>query len=125
MESRAAAEAQDRMMDAAIERADRDALLLLLAEDFKYTHARGKLQTKHEYIDDICSREVRPARLLSAVTMERHREVAVTRGNLDCRYSDGRPVKRFRYLRIWRQQDANEWQAMSHHTFYASDHGEP
>jgi ketosteroid isomerase-like protein len=110
----------DPQIDTAMAEGDLDALDLLLAPDFIYTHSNNNHQAKAEFIEAIGKREDRPRRLLTGVEAEVHGEVAVTRGNLDVVYYDERPTLYFRYVRLWRLQDRT-WRALSHRTVYAKD----
>jgi hypothetical protein len=107
-------------MDTAMTEGDGETLEALLAPDFIYTHAGGRSQAKPEFIEEIIQRENRPRRELSAIEVEVHGDVAVTRGNLDVVYHDERPTRRFRYVRVYRINPAR-WQPISHRTVYAED----
>jgi ketosteroid isomerase-like protein len=110
----------DHAIDTAV--SDRDAATLdsLLADDFIYTHSNGRSQPKADFIQAIAQRADPPRRVLSDVHVELHGEVAVTRGDLDIRYSDDRPDLYMRYVRVYRQVGTG-WHAISHRTVYATD----
>jgi ketosteroid isomerase-like protein len=110
----------DPQIDTAMAQGDLAALDALLAPDFIYTHSNGMHQAKAEFSEAIGKRENRPRRDLSEIEAEVHGDVAVTRGNLDVVYSDGRPTLVFRYVRIWRLVNG-AWRAISHRTLYAKD----
>ena len=114
--------ALDPVMDTAMAQQDRATLESLLADDFIYTHSNNNHQPKREFIDAIMARADPPRRDLSEVEAEVHGDVAVTRGNLDVVYGDGRPTLRFRYVRVYRLVDG-AWQPFSHRTLYATDRG--
>jgi ketosteroid isomerase-like protein len=113
-----------RELDQAIDTAmsDRDGTLLdsRLADEFIYTHSNGRSQSKADFIAAIVQRSDPPRRILSDVQVELHGDIAVTRGDLDIRYLDDRPNLYMRYVRVYRQFDAN-WRAISHRTVYATD----
>ena len=109
----------DPRMDTAMADQDRATLESLLAEDFIYTHSNGMSQDKGAFIDGIMAREGPPRRDLSEIEGELHGDVAVSRGNLDVVYADGRRLV-FRYVRVYRQQDG-DWRPISHRTVYAKD----
>ena len=112
--------ALDPQIDTAMAEGDLAALDALLAPGFIYTHSNNNHQAKAEFIDAIGQRENRPRRVLTEVEAEVHGDVAVTRGNLDVVYYDERPTLYFRYVRLWRLEDA-AWRAISHRTVYAKD----
>lgn len=113
----------DPQIDTAMSQGNLAALDSLLAPDFIYTHSNGNHQPKGEFIEAIGKRENRPRRDLSEIEAEIHDDIAVTRGNLDIHYSDGRPQLWFRYVRIWRLSGGS-WRAISHRTLYARDRSE-
>jgi ketosteroid isomerase-like protein len=110
----------DTAIDNAMSGQDAAALNSLLADDFVYTHSNGMSQPKPEFITAILARTNPPRRVLSDVHAEPHGDIAVTRGNLDILYNDGRPNLYMRYVRIYRQIDGR-WLAISHRTVYATD----
>jgi len=110
----------DPRIDTAMAQGDLATLQMLLAADFIYTHSNGNHQAKAEFIEAIGKRENRPRRDLSEIEAEVHDDIAVTRGNLDVVYHDGRPSLYFRYVRVWRLHDG-VWRAISHRTVYARD----
>ncbi len=128
MTTSSATETQDQLRanDVAIDTAvsDKDATVLedLLADDYIYTHSNGKSQTKSEYIAGVMARENPPRRILTDMQVEPHGDVAVTRGNLDIVYNDGRPNLFMRYVRVYRLT-GGRWLAISHRTLYATDRG--
>jgi ketosteroid isomerase-like protein len=110
----------DPVMDNAMSAGDGATLGRLLADDFIYTHSNGNSQNKREFIDAIVARENPPQRPLTEIKSEIHGDIAVTRGNLNVVYNDGRPQLYFRYVRVYRNQDGS-WRPISHRTLYASD----
>ena len=57
---------------------------------------------------------------IGKIEVELHRDIAVTRGDLDIRYQDNRPDPFMRYVRVYRQT-GSDWRAISHRTVYATD----
>jgi ketosteroid isomerase-like protein len=112
-------EALDPRMDTAMAKQDASALEELLAPDFLYTHSNGMTPDKRAFIDGIMARTNPPRRDLTEVQGEVHGDVAVSRGNLDVVYDDGRRLV-FRYVRVYRLDDGH-WQPISHRTLYAKD----
>jgi hypothetical protein len=110
----------DPAMDTAMSARDRNALESLLAADFIYTHSNGLSQDKQTFIEGVCSRDNPPRRLLGEIAAEVHGDVAVSRGNLDVVYNDGRPPLLFRYVRVYRLTEG-KWRPISHRTVYATD----
>jgi ketosteroid isomerase-like protein len=110
----------DPVMDNAMSAGDGPTLERLLADDFIYTHSNGKSQDKREFIDAIVARENPPKRPLTEIKSEVHGDIAVTRGNLNVVYNDGRPQLYFRYVRVYRNQGGS-WRPFSHRTLYATD----
>src|SRR3954452_23845362 len=80
----------DPVMDTAMAKNDVATLEALLADDFVYTHSNNNHQAKREFIDAIGARENPPRRDLTEIEAEIHGDIAVTRGNLDVVYNDGR-----------------------------------
>jgi Domain of unknown function (DUF4440) len=111
--------ALDPQLDTAMAQQDGQTLDSLLADDFIYTHSNGLSQPKANFIAAILKRENPPRRDLGEVQAEVHRDITVTRGNLDVVYDDGRRLV-FRYVRVWRLLDG-AWRAISHCTLYAND----
>ena len=110
----------DPVMDTAMAHNDVTTLEALLADDFIYTHSNNNHQAKREFIDAIGSRKDPPRRDLTEIEAEVHGGIAVTRGNLDVVYSDGRTPLVFRYVRVYRLDNGN-WRPFSHRTLYAKD----
>jgi hypothetical protein len=111
---------QDQAIDTAMSDRDAAALDSLLADEFIYTHSNGRSQPKPEFVAAILQRQDPPQRILSDVHVELHDDIAVTRGDLDIRYSDARPDLFMRYVRVYRRF-GSEWRAISHRTVYATD----
>jgi ketosteroid isomerase-like protein len=111
--------ALDPQIDTAMARQDGQTLDDLLADDFIYTHSNGLSQNRADFIAAILKRESPPRRDLTEVQAEVHGDIAVTRGNLDVVYDDGRRLV-FRYVRVWRLAGGS-WRAISHRTLYAND----
>jgi ketosteroid isomerase-like protein len=111
--------ALDPQIDTAMAQQDGQTLGALLANDFIYTHSNGLSQPRADFIAAILKRENPPRRDLTEVQAEVHRDITVTRGNLDVVYDDGRRLV-FRYVRVWRLIDG-AWRAISHRTLYAND----
>jgi ketosteroid isomerase-like protein len=110
----------DQAIDTAMSERDAAALDSLLADEFIYTHSNGRAQAKQEFVAAIVQRTDPPRRILSDVHVELHRDIAVTRGDLDIRYQDNRPDLFMRYVRVYRQF-GSDWRAISHRTVYATD----
>jgi hypothetical protein len=110
----------DPVMDNAMSQRDRGRLDSLLASDFIYTHSNGMSQDKAAFIDGVCNRENPPVRRLTEIASELHDDIAVSRGNLDVIYNDGRPSLLFRYVRVYRLTNG-DWHPISHRTVYATD----
>jgi ketosteroid isomerase-like protein len=114
-------EAQLRELDLALDEAvsERDGATLerLLAEDFIYTHAGGTSEGKRDFIQTVVARADPPRRALSALEVEPHGDVAVTRAIIEFVYHDGRPNLYLEYVRVHRLS-GDRWLAISHHSFY-------
>lgn len=91
-----------------------------LAEDFRYTHSNGLTQNKEEYVAAYAKRKDPPLRRLSENIVDIHDDVAITRGNIDVIYSDGKPQLYLRYVRVWRLK-GGEWMAIFQRTVLAND----
>ncbi|HEY1293970.1 MAG TPA: nuclear transport factor 2 family protein [Chloroflexota bacterium] len=124
MTQTSASEAQLRELDITIDIAvsARDAATLerLLADDFVYTHAGGKPEPKREFIATAVARLDPPRRVLHDIQVERHGDVAVTRGTIEFIYSDRRPNLYLGYVRVHRVLDGG-WRPISHRSFHASE----
>ncbi len=107
-------------IDDCVTRADAAELATYLNDDFRYTHSVGSTQTKAEYVAACGARQDPPLRRLSDNIIEIHDDVAVTRGNIDVVYADGRPTLWLRYVRVWRCV-GGQWMAISQRTLSAID----
>src|SRR5437899_11499890 len=62
----------------------------ILADDFVYTHSTGQSQNKSEWLQGLAGLAGKRERVSSDIAVEMHDDVAVTRGNLDVIWPDGR-----------------------------------
>jgi hypothetical protein len=107
-------------IDDCVSRADGASLAQYFAEDFRYTHSNGMTQNKQEYVDAAGKRKDPPLRRLSENRADIHDDVAITSGQIDVIYDDGRPQLYLRYVRVWRLVN-NEWKAIFQRTVHATD----
>lgn len=114
--------ALDEQIDALASAGELERLVELLAADFVYTHSTGQTQGRGEWLESLRPLAGRRQRLAHDAAVELHGDVAVTKGDLDIVWNDGR-VALDRYVRVFRRQDGR-WQAVSQRTFAAPDrHG--
>ncbi len=111
--------ALDEQIDALASSGDFDALAPLLADDFRYNHSTGKGQSKSEWLEGLQALVGKRDRLVSAIHVELHGDLAVTMGDLDVVWKDGRHAYD-RYVRLYRS-DGNTWQVISQRTVPAHD----
>jgi ketosteroid isomerase-like protein len=110
----------DQEIDHAVSRGDAAALDALFAADYVYNHSHGRVQGKEDYLATVAGRPDPPVRTLSETIVEVHDDLAISSGNLDVVYPDGRPTLYMRYSRLWRRAGGT-WTVVSHRTFYAHD----
>lgn len=119
----AAVESRLRELDASIDqlasRGDFERLESLLAADFRYNHSTGNSQDKAEWLNGLKPLVGQRERIVSAIQIELHGDLAVVMGNLDIVWTDGRH-NYDRYVRVYRQQDGR-WLAVSQRTVPAPD----
>jgi hypothetical protein len=118
-----ATETQLRDIDASIDRlassGEFDALEKLLADDFRYNHSTGLGQNKREWLDGLKPLVGRRERVTSSIHVELHGDLAVTMGDLDIVWGDGRH-NYDRYVRVYRLVDS-DWRVVSQRTVPAHD----
>jgi Domain of unknown function (DUF4440) len=109
----------DSSIDELASKGDFDALVPLLAEDFRYNHSTGQSQSRNEWLEGLKPLVGRRDRIVSAVEVELHGEIAVAMGDLDIVWMDGRH-NYDRYVRVYRLVDSH-WRAISQRTLPAHD----
>jgi ketosteroid isomerase-like protein len=109
----------DSSIDELASNGDFDALAPLLAEDFRYNHSTGLSQSRNEWLDGLKPLVGRRERIVSAVEVELHGDIAVVMGDLDIIWTDGRH-NYDRYVRVYRLADG-QWRAISQRTLPAHD----
>lgn len=102
----------------AVVRADLATLERIYADDFRFTHGTGEVQTKAEWLDDLRQgRRHYASREHEELEVEIHGDIGVTYGRLTIRRRmDG--VDSFfgaRYVRVYGRLDGR-WQLVSHRT---------
>ncbi len=111
--------ALDTRIDELASKADLSALTLMLADDFIYVHSTGKRQNKTEWMESLPPLADRRRRIASHVEVDLHDDIAISIGDLDIVWDDGRTVKD-RYVRIYRR-DGDSWRAIQQRTVLAHD----
>jgi uncharacterized protein DUF4440 len=116
-------EATLRDLDASIDQlastGDFAALGALLAADFRYNHSTGHSQDKTEWLKGLEPLVGRRERIASSVAIELHGDVAVSMGDLDIVWTDGRH-NYDRYVRVYRLTP-DGWLVVSQRTVPAHD----
>jgi len=103
---------------AAVVAADLATLDAIYADDFRFTHGTGEVQTKTEWLDDLrTGRRVYESREVTDLDVERHGDIAVTYGRLEIRLRRDGQNQYFsaRYVRVYARRD-ERWQLISHRT---------
>jgi ketosteroid isomerase-like protein len=103
---------------AAVVAADLPTLDAIYADDFRFTHGTGEVQTKTEWLDDLrTGRRVYESREVTDLDVERHGDIAVTYGRLEIRLRRDGQNQYFsaRYVRVYARRD-ERWQLISHRT---------
>jgi len=90
----------DRRIDELATNAEIRELGALLADDFIYVHSTGKRHTKDEWLRSLLPLENQRSRVASNVEVDFHEDIAITSGDLDVIWNDGRRAKN-RYVRVY------------------------
>jgi ketosteroid isomerase-like protein len=109
----------DASIDALASSGDFDTLASRLAADFRYNHSTGLSQTKDEWLAGLRPLVGRRQRIVSAISVEVHGDLAVAMGDLDITWTDGRH-NYDRYVRVYRRDEGN-WVVVSQRTVPAHD----
>ena len=108
----------ERAQAAAVVARDFDTLERIYADDFRFVHGTGEVQTKAEWLERLRTGEARyRSREHEALEVELHDDIAVTYGSLLIdRHMQGIASRfRARYVRVYRRR-APGWQLISHRT---------
>lgn len=103
---------------AAVVAVDLPTLDAIYADDFRFTHGTGEVQTKSEWLDDLQTRRrVYGSREVVDLDVELHGDVAVTHGRLEIRLRRDGQDQHFsaRYVRVYARRN-ERWQLISHRT---------
>ena len=109
----------ERKLAAAVLKVDVATLERTYAEDFRFTHSTGDVQTKAEWLKALQSGQTSyTARNIDSIEVELHDDVAITTGRIHARTdsADARWQEyTVWYVRVYAQRD-DRWQLLSHRT---------
>lgn len=107
--------AMDQRIEDAVVRADLKLLESVYANDFRFTHGTGNVQTKAEWLGSVAKRGFL-SRKIFLVEVELHGDVAVTFGRLDV-VKSGETGEKYslRYVRVYERRNGR-WQMLMHRT---------
>lgn len=105
----------DHQVEAAVVAKDLPFLESILAEDFRFVHGTGRVDSKAPWLDSLrTGRASSASRTVSELDVEPHGDTALTSGRISVVSSDGRPYS-IRFARAYVRRD-NRWRLVSHHT---------
>ncbi len=105
----------DQRIEDAVVRGDRERLRQLCAEDFRFSHFSGEVQSKAQWLADVAERPF-SRRIVSEVQVEAHGNAALTTGRIAVT-ARAPPMRRYtlRYLRLYVLEERH-WRLASHRT---------
>ena len=109
----------ERELAAAVLHVDLAILERTYADDFRFTHSTGNVQTKAEWLRDLRSGETSyTARSIDSIEVELHDDVAITTGRIHARIDSSDPrwkAYTVWYVRVYAER-GGRWQLLSHRT---------
>jgi len=109
----------DASIDQLASKGDFESLSALLASDFRYNHSTGKSEDKGEWVEGLKRLVGQRDRVTSSIQVDVHGDVAVSMGDLDIVWKDGRRAYD-RYVRVYRRADG-DWRVFFQRTLPAHD----
>ena len=107
--------AMDQRIEDAVVRADLKFLESVYANDFRFTHGTGNVQSKDEWLKSVANKGFL-SRKVSLVEVELHGDVAVTFGRLDViKSGDSGEKYSLRYVRVYERR-SGRWEMLMHRT---------
>jgi ketosteroid isomerase-like protein len=107
--------AMDQRVEDAVVRADLKFLESVYANDFRFTHGTGNVQSRDEWLKSVARREFL-SRKVSLVEVELHGDVAVTFGRLDViKSGEGGEKYSLKYVRVYERRNGR-WEMLMHRT---------
>ena len=113
----------DARIDTLASDGDFDELSVLLADDFRYIHSTGLVQSRSKWIEGLRRLVGQRRRVVTNPIADQHGDLAIVTGDLDVVWNDGR-LALDRYVRVYRKADGI-WTAFFQRTFAASDREKP
>ena len=107
--------AMDQRVEDAVVRADLKFLESVYANDFRFTHGTGNVQSRDEWLKSVARRGFL-SRKVSLVEVEMHGDVAVTFGRLDViKNGEGGEKYSLKYVRVYERR-SGRWEMLMHRT---------
>ena len=106
----------EQKIEDAVVRVDLNYLKDVYAEDFRFAHGSGNVQSKKQWLESV-AKGLFVSRTVSANEIEFHDDIAISAARLDVtrRGKNGEEKYWLKYIRVYRRSD-NQWKMISHRT---------